>query len=186
MTTQTTAPQTSTARGEPRWFFGMLAEVKASAADTDGQYTLVEITVGPGYGTPLHLHRYEDEAFLMIEGEATFEVGDQVPVGTAMVLAPAPPRRGVALRSGAAGAIDALGAYHGVGFGRHNPDRHRVRDDRRDGALPWDVAGVPAAFADELDKIGVRYRFELFPGKHGGIQYRYPHAIRALAEALAP
>ena len=42
------------------------------------------------------------------------------------------------------------------------------------------------AFADELDKLGVSYSFELFPGKHGGIQYRYPKAIRALAEALAP
>ena len=42
------------------------------------------------------------------------------------------------------------------------------------------------AFADELDKMGVAYRFELFPGKHGGIQYRYPGAIRALAEALSP
>ncbi|MBW3594830.1 MAG: enterochelin esterase [Actinobacteria bacterium] len=41
------------------------------------------------------------------------------------------------------------------------------------------------AFADELDKLGVQYTFELFPGKHGGIQHRYPKAIKALAEALA-
>lgn len=41
------------------------------------------------------------------------------------------------------------------------------------------------AFADELDKLGLRYEFELFPGKHGGIQYRYPKAIKALAEALS-
>ena len=40
------------------------------------------------------------------------------------------------------------------------------------------------AFADELDKVGVEYQFELFPGKHGGIGYRYPKAIKALAEAL--
>lgn len=40
------------------------------------------------------------------------------------------------------------------------------------------------AFANELDKLGVRYHYELFPGKHGGIQYRYPLAIKALAEAL--
>ena len=30
----TTAPQSPTASGQPRWFFGMLAKVKASAADT--------------------------------------------------------------------------------------------------------------------------------------------------------
>ncbi len=29
-----------------------------------------------------------------------------------------------------------------------------VADVRLDGALPWDVAGVPAAFADELDLLG--------------------------------
>ena len=42
------------------------------------------------------------------------------------------------------------------------------------------------AFAKELDKAGIPYTFELFDGKHGGIQYRYPRALKALAEALAP
>ena len=41
------------------------------------------------------------------------------------------------------------------------------------------------AFGRELDKLGVEYRLDLFDGKHGGIQYRYPLAIRALAEALS-
>jgi S-formylglutathione hydrolase FrmB len=40
------------------------------------------------------------------------------------------------------------------------------------------------AFAKELDRVGVDYTLELFEGKHGGIQYRYPLAIRELAEAL--
>jgi mannose-6-phosphate isomerase-like protein (cupin superfamily) len=64
--------------GEAYWWFGQLGEIKATAEQTGGAYTLVEITVGPGYATPLHVHHGEDEAFLMIEGEATFEVGDQV------------------------------------------------------------------------------------------------------------
>ena len=42
------------------------------------------------------------------------------------------------------------------------------------------------AFANELDKAGISYSFDLFKGKHGGLQYRYPGAIKALAEALAP
>ena len=41
------APQSRTARGPQYWFFGMLAEVKASAADTGGQYTLLEVTAPP-------------------------------------------------------------------------------------------------------------------------------------------
>jgi Putative esterase len=41
------------------------------------------------------------------------------------------------------------------------------------------------AFAGELDKLGVQHTLELFEGKHGGIGYRYPGAIRELALALA-
>jgi enterochelin esterase-like enzyme len=41
------------------------------------------------------------------------------------------------------------------------------------------------AFAHELDKLGVEHTLELFDGKHGGITYRYPGAIRELLLALA-
>jgi mannose-6-phosphate isomerase-like protein (cupin superfamily) len=72
-----TAPQSPTALGQPRWFFGMLAEVKASAADTAGQYTLVEITAPPGLEAPLHVHYTEDEGFYVLEGNVTIFVGDE-------------------------------------------------------------------------------------------------------------
>ncbi len=42
------------------------------------------------------------------------------------------------------------------------------------------------AFATELDKLGVQHSLELFDGRHGGISYRYPGAIRELILALAP
>jgi S-formylglutathione hydrolase FrmB len=42
------------------------------------------------------------------------------------------------------------------------------------------------AFARELDKLGVEHSLELFEGKHGGITYRYPGAIRELVVALEP
>jgi enterochelin esterase-like enzyme len=41
------------------------------------------------------------------------------------------------------------------------------------------------AFAAELDKLGVEYTLELFEGKHGGITWRYPVAIRELVVALS-
>jgi hypothetical protein len=41
------------------------------------------------------------------------------------------------------------------------------------------------AFAAELQKIGAEYTLELFDGKHGGIAYRYPGAIRELVIALS-
>ncbi len=42
------------------------------------------------------------------------------------------------------------------------------------------------AFARELDNAGIDYTLELFEGKHGGLQYRYPGAIKELVEALSP
>ena len=40
------------------------------------------------------------------------------------------------------------------------------------------------AFSEELDKLGVEHTLELFKGKHGGLTYRYPGAIRELVLAL--
>jgi quercetin dioxygenase-like cupin family protein len=63
--------------GEARWWFGGLAEIKAGAADTGGQMTLVEVTQHPGAEAPLHVHHRDDEAFWILEGELTFQVGDE-------------------------------------------------------------------------------------------------------------
>jgi quercetin dioxygenase-like cupin family protein len=62
--------------GEALWWFGSLAEIKATAADTAGQMTIIEITEAPGAEAPLHVHHNEDEGFWILEGDATFEVGD--------------------------------------------------------------------------------------------------------------
>jgi S-formylglutathione hydrolase FrmB len=40
------------------------------------------------------------------------------------------------------------------------------------------------AFADELDALGVQYRFELFDAGHSAIEYRYPLAITFVATVL--
>ena len=42
------------------------------------------------------------------------------------------------------------------------------------------------AFAQEVERAGATCTLELFDGAHGGLTYRYPGAIRALVEALAP
>ena len=62
--------------GEARWWFGALAEFKATAADTGGQMTIVEVTEHPGAEAPLHVHHRDDEGFWILEGDVTFEVGD--------------------------------------------------------------------------------------------------------------
>ncbi len=67
----------SSDEGEARWWFGALAEIKATAADTGGQMTIVEVTEHPGAEAPLHVHHRDDEGFWILEGEVTFEVGDK-------------------------------------------------------------------------------------------------------------
>jgi quercetin dioxygenase-like cupin family protein len=62
--------------GEARWWFGALAEIKATAADTGGRLSIVEVTEPPGAEAPLHVHHREDEAFWTLEGDVTFEVGE--------------------------------------------------------------------------------------------------------------
>ena len=80
MTQQTsTALQPSivrTGEGEARWWFGGLAEIKATAADTGGLLSIIEVTEPPGTEAPLHVHYRDDEGFWILEGDATFEVGD--------------------------------------------------------------------------------------------------------------
>jgi mannose-6-phosphate isomerase-like protein (cupin superfamily) len=73
----TVLSQSRTARANQYWFFGMLAEVKASAAETRGMYTLLEITAPAGLQTPLHVHYREDEGFYVLDGSVTIEVGDE-------------------------------------------------------------------------------------------------------------
>lgn len=62
--------------GEARWWFDGLAVIKARAADTGGQLSIVEVTEGPGAAAPLHVHYREDESFWILEGGATFVIGD--------------------------------------------------------------------------------------------------------------
>lgn len=64
--------------GEARWWLGVtLATIKATGKETEGRYTLVEVVEPEGAEAPLHVHHREDEAFWVLEGELTFEVGGE-------------------------------------------------------------------------------------------------------------
>lgn len=55
----------------------MLLTIKASHASTAGRLTLIEHLAPQGAGSPLHVHRREDEWFYVTEGALTFWVGSQ-------------------------------------------------------------------------------------------------------------
>jgi quercetin dioxygenase-like cupin family protein len=67
----------SSGEGEARWWFGTLAVIKTTAAETGGQLTIIDVTNPPGFEAPLHVHHRDDEGFWLLEGSATFEVGDR-------------------------------------------------------------------------------------------------------------
>jgi quercetin dioxygenase-like cupin family protein len=69
--------------GEALWFLGELVTVKASSESTAGRVAVSEHLAPRGSGSPLHVHRNEDEWFYVTEGELTFWVGGQVIAATA-------------------------------------------------------------------------------------------------------
>ncbi len=69
--------------GDARWFLGVLATVKASAETTGGRVAVIEHHAPQGTGSPLHVHRREDEWFYVMEGELTFWVGGETVVAQA-------------------------------------------------------------------------------------------------------
>lgn len=62
---------------EARWWFAALAIIKATATDTNGTMSIVEMTEPPGAEAPLHVHHRDDESFYVLEGDVTIHVGDQ-------------------------------------------------------------------------------------------------------------
>lgn len=57
--------------------FGAQFTVKLTAQDTGGELSLLEVEVPAGYSAPLHVHYAEDETFVILDGDVTFEVGDE-------------------------------------------------------------------------------------------------------------
>ncbi len=56
---------------------GFLCTFKLLASDTNGAFTLSEASNAPNTGVPPHIQHWEDEAFIVLEGHYTFQVGEQ-------------------------------------------------------------------------------------------------------------
>jgi quercetin dioxygenase-like cupin family protein len=66
--------------GRAYWVVGDRYTVLASGEDTGGAYALIHAEVPPGGGPPPHVHRREDEAFYVLEGEVAFHAdGRDIP-----------------------------------------------------------------------------------------------------------
>lgn len=62
----------------PAWsVVGDTYVILAGGDETAGAYCLLEATVPPGGGPPIHLHEREDESFYVLDGEVTFTVDER-------------------------------------------------------------------------------------------------------------
>jgi mannose-6-phosphate isomerase-like protein (cupin superfamily) len=62
--------------GSAIWLLGGFYEVKLSADETGDALTLVEMNLPAGMGPPPHVHA-QDEVVYILEGTATYHLGDQ-------------------------------------------------------------------------------------------------------------
>ena len=64
--------------GEALWFNGGLGVFKATADQTEGRFVVMELLAPKGFAAPLHIHRNEDEFFVVLSGEVRVQHGDTV------------------------------------------------------------------------------------------------------------
>ncbi|WGX94251.1 cupin domain-containing protein [Nocardioides sp. L-11A] len=59
------------------WIEGSELQILLDGSHTANQVTVVRSSLGAGAASPLHLHREEDEMFVVLEGHGIFWVGDE-------------------------------------------------------------------------------------------------------------
>src|SRR6266516_4779033 len=64
--------------GEALWFNGGLGLLKATGDQTEGRCTALELLAPKGFASPIHIHRSEDEFFVVLSGEVRVQHGDTV------------------------------------------------------------------------------------------------------------
>ena len=64
-------------QGEGLWHLDVLWTLKVPAAATGGAFSLAEQLLPKGSAPPVHRHAREDEAWIVLDGEITFFVGDE-------------------------------------------------------------------------------------------------------------
>jgi quercetin dioxygenase-like cupin family protein len=140
--------------GEALWFnrgFGLL---KATGDLTEGRFAVMELLAPKGFASPLHIHRAEDEFFVVLSGEVRVQHGESVSEAVAGSIVYGP--RDVAH----AFHVDSAQARLLLFFGPAG-----VEGFFRDGGKPAGFLGLPPADEQFLDKqalkeIGSRYNQE--------------------------
>ncbi len=84
---------------------GAKVQVLLSSRETTGRYTICQVEATGPVGAPLHMHRYEDGFFYILDGTFEFEVGGEI--------IPAPPGTSFFIRREASYALRNVGPGRG-------------------------------------------------------------------------
>jgi mannose-6-phosphate isomerase-like protein (cupin superfamily) len=55
-----------------------IQEILGLAADNVNSHSLAEITIPPGNASSLHFHKFSEESYLILSGEAAIKIDDQI------------------------------------------------------------------------------------------------------------
>ena len=151
----TITPQTKPRLGEPLWFLHNLSRVLVDGDQSQGRFSLVEMTGASGDMPPLHIHHGEDETFYVLEGQLEVHVAGREPTVVGPGRACIAPR-GIphAYKVTSAGPTRWLVAMTGTSFARLV----------RDASVPAETATLPVDpefDPQEIDAISARHGIEL-------------------------
>jgi len=76
MSEQSRAYTMQSDEGQAIWFAGALMILKVDEDQSEGRFSLLDQRMPADYAVPRHVHHAEDEAWYILEGEATFYCGD--------------------------------------------------------------------------------------------------------------
>lgn len=65
-------------QGEALWFNGGFGLLKATGEQTMGRFAVMELLAPKDFASPLHIHRDEDEFFVVLSGEVRVKHGEEV------------------------------------------------------------------------------------------------------------
>jgi len=131
--------------GEALWFNGGFGLLKATGDQTEGRFAVLELLAPKGFASPLHIHRLEDELFVVLSGEVRVRHGEAVIEAVAGSLVYGP--RGVAH----AFHVDSAEARLLLFFGPAG-----VEGFFREGGKPAMFLGLPPAGEQFLDKQALK------------------------------
>ena len=134
-----------TGESEALWFNGGLGVLRATGDQTEGRYAVMELLAPKGFASPLHIHRKEDEFFVVLSGEVRVQHGEAVieAVAGSVVYGPRDVAHAFHVDSAEARLLLIFGPAGVEGF-------------FREGGKPAGTLGLPPAGEQFLDKQALR------------------------------